>query len=70
MQAHVQLSSETAMIQAVMVHFQHLQWQPYSNALEDWGPGNNWACLSWKDAIGNVPGSLLIVQITSGDLTP
>ena len=24
---------------------------------EDWGPGTNWACLSWKDAIGNVPGN-------------
>ena len=24
---------------------------------EDWGPGSNWACLSWKDAIGNVPGN-------------
>ena len=23
---------------------------------EDWGPGTNWACLSWKDANGNVPG--------------
>ena len=21
---------------------------------EDWGPGSNWACLSWKDAQGNV----------------
>ena len=21
---------------------------------EDWGPGSNWACLSWKDANGNV----------------
>jgi len=24
---------------------------------EDWGPGTNWACLSWKDATGNVPGN-------------
>jgi uncharacterized membrane protein len=24
---------------------------------EDWGPGTNWACLSWKDAQGNVPGN-------------
>ena len=24
---------------------------------EDWGPGTNWACLSWKDAAGNVPGN-------------
>ena len=24
---------------------------------EDWGPGSNWACLSWKDAAGNVPGN-------------
>ena len=24
---------------------------------EDWGPGSNWACLSWKDTIGNVPGN-------------
>ena len=24
---------------------------------EDWGPGTNWACLSWKDALGNVPGN-------------
>ena len=24
---------------------------------EDWGPGSNWACLSWKDAQGNVPGN-------------
>ncbi|MDC3297833.1 hypothetical protein OAU99_00460 [Candidatus Poseidoniaceae archaeon] len=24
---------------------------------EDWGPGSNWACLSWKDSIGNVPGN-------------
>ena len=24
---------------------------------EDWGPGSNWACLSWKDANGNVPGN-------------
>ena len=24
---------------------------------EDWGPGSNWACLSWKDAVGNVPGN-------------
>ena len=24
---------------------------------EDWGPGSNWACLSWKDNIGNVPGN-------------
>ena len=24
---------------------------------EDWGPGSNWACLSWKDASGNVPGN-------------
>ena len=23
---------------------------------EDWGPGSNWACLSWKDSAGNVPG--------------
>ena len=21
---------------------------------EDWGPGSNWACLSWKDSVGNV----------------
>jgi len=24
---------------------------------EDWGPGTNWACLSWKDTNGNVPGN-------------
>ena len=24
---------------------------------EDWGPGSNWACLSWKDSVGNVPGN-------------
>ena len=24
---------------------------------EDWGPGSNWACLSWKDSTGNVPGN-------------
>ena len=24
---------------------------------EDWGPGSNWACLSWKDSAGNVPGN-------------
>ena len=24
---------------------------------EDWGPGSNWACLSWKDTLGNVPGN-------------
>ena len=24
---------------------------------EDWGPGTNWACLSWKDSAGNVPGN-------------
>ena len=24
---------------------------------EDWGPGTNWACLSWKDSNGNVPGN-------------
>lgn len=24
---------------------------------EDWGPGTNWGCLSWKDASGNVPGN-------------
>jgi hypothetical protein len=24
---------------------------------EDWGPGSNWACLSWKDASGYVPGN-------------
>ena len=24
---------------------------------EDWGPATNWACLSWKDALGNVPGN-------------
>ena len=30
---------------------------PYSgNSGEDWGPGTNWACLSWKDGNGNVPG--------------
>ena len=21
---------------------------------EDWGPGTNWACLSWRDANGNM----------------
>ena len=31
---------------------------PYSgNSGEDWGPGTNWACLSWKDINGNVPGN-------------
>ena len=31
---------------------------PYSGSSgEDWGPGTNWACLSWKDASGNVPGN-------------
>ena len=24
---------------------------------EDWGPGTNWACLSWKDVNGSVPGN-------------
>ncbi|MDP6899792.1 MAG: CARDB domain-containing protein [Candidatus Thalassarchaeaceae archaeon] len=24
---------------------------------EDWGPGSTWACLSWVDAQGNVPGN-------------
>jgi len=24
---------------------------------EFWGPGSTWACLSWKDAAGNVPGN-------------
>ncbi|MEC7142169.1 MAG: hypothetical protein VXW30_01135 [Candidatus Thermoplasmatota archaeon] len=24
---------------------------------EDWGPSSTWACLSWKDASGNVPGN-------------
>ncbi|MDP6640512.1 MAG: hypothetical protein QF817_05520, partial [Candidatus Poseidoniaceae archaeon] len=24
---------------------------------EDWGPGSNWACLSWKDVQGNIPGN-------------
>lgn len=24
---------------------------------EDWGPGTNWACLSWKDTLGNIPGN-------------
>ena len=24
---------------------------------EDWGPSSTWACLSWKDAGGNVPGN-------------
>jgi uncharacterized membrane protein len=24
---------------------------------EDWGPGSNWACLSWQDAQGNIPGN-------------
>ena len=24
---------------------------------EFWGPGSNWACLSWRDAQGNVPGN-------------
>lgn len=28
-----------------------------SNHVENWGPGTNWACLSWKDAAGNVPGN-------------
>jgi len=28
-----------------------------SNHVEDWGPGSNWACLSWKDTVGNVPGN-------------
>tara|TARA_B100001115_G_C15848584_1_gene429512 strand:- start:13304 stop:18346 length:5043 start_codon:yes stop_codon:yes gene_type:complete len=23
---------------------------------EDWGPGSTWACLSWRDNAGNVPG--------------
>jgi len=27
------------------------------NSGEDWGPGTNWACLSWKDSNGNVPGN-------------
>jgi len=31
---------------------------PYSGSSgEDWGPGTNWACLSWKDINGNVPGN-------------
>jgi len=36
---------------------------PYNGATysgysgEDWGPGSNWACLSWKDSVGNVPGN-------------
>ena len=33
---------------------------PYSgNSGEDWGPGTNWACLSWRDANDNVPGTPL-----------
>ena len=24
---------------------------------EDWGPGSNWACLSWMDSSNNVPGN-------------
>ncbi len=24
---------------------------------EDWGPGSNWACLSWRDAQGSIPGN-------------
>ncbi|HIF45727.1 MAG TPA: hypothetical protein EYQ73_02885 [Candidatus Poseidoniales archaeon] len=24
---------------------------------EDWGPGSNWACLSWRDSSNNVPGN-------------
>lgn len=24
---------------------------------ENWGPGTNWACLSWKDTLGNIPGN-------------
>ena len=33
---------------------------PYSGSSgEDWGPGTNWACLSWRDANDNVPGSPL-----------
>ncbi len=30
---------------------------------ESWGPGTNWACLSWKDHLGNVPGD----PVTSAD---
>ena len=33
---------------------------------EDWGPGSNWACLSWKDAAGNVPGTHRPNPITAG----
>ena len=29
------------------------------NTGEDWGPATNWACLSWRDANDNVPGSPL-----------
>ena len=24
---------------------------------ENWGPGTNWARLSWKDTLGNIPGN-------------
>ena len=24
---------------------------------EDWGPGTTWACLSWRDNNGNIPGN-------------
>ena len=27
------------------------------NSGEDWGPATTWACLSWMDAAGNVPGN-------------
>ena len=37
------------------------------NSGEDWGPGTNWACLSWRDANDNVPGTpYKEAQTTSG----
>ena len=35
--------------------YNNAEYSGYSG--EDWGPGSNWACLSWKDTLGNVPGN-------------
>ena len=29
----------------------------FDSGSEDWGPASNWACLSYKDSLGNVPGN-------------
>ena len=37
---------------------------------EDWGPGTNWACLSWKDTLGNIPGNPQQLLTTAGTPMP